>query len=71
MPFAATCMDLKIITVSEVSQRKINTIHYHLYAESTKIIQMSLFKKTETDSQTQKTSLWFPNRKGGEDKLGV
>ena len=34
MPFAATWMDLKIITLSEVSQRKTNTMCYHLYVES-------------------------------------
>ena len=30
MPFAAICMDLQIIIVSEVSQIKTNTIWYHL-----------------------------------------
>ena len=34
MPFAATWMDLEIITLSEVRQRKTNTIWYHLYVES-------------------------------------
>ena len=33
MPFAATCIDLKIIILSEVRQRKTNT-EYHLYLES-------------------------------------
>ena len=33
MPFAATWMDLEIIILSEVSQRKTNTL-YHLYVES-------------------------------------
>ena len=32
-PLAATCMDLEIIILSEVSQRKINII-YHLHVES-------------------------------------
>ena len=49
MPFAATWMDLQIIKLSEVSQRKTN-IWYHLYVESRKMIQMNLYK-TETDSQ--------------------
>ena len=34
MPFATTWMQLEIITLSEVSQkRKTNTIWYHLYVE--------------------------------------
>ena len=35
MPFAATCMDLEIIILSEVSQIKTNTI-YHLHVNSLK-----------------------------------
>ena len=34
MPFAATWMDLGIIVLSEVSQRKTNITWYHLYVES-------------------------------------
>ena len=34
MPFAATWMDLEIIILSEESQKKTNTIWYHLYVES-------------------------------------
>ena len=34
LTLAATWMDLDIIIISEVSQRKINTIQYHLHAES-------------------------------------
>ena len=34
LTLAATWMDLDIIIISEVSQRKINTIRYHLHAES-------------------------------------
>ena len=45
MPFAAPWLDLEIIILSEVSQRKTNIIWYHLYMESKKIIQMNLFKK--------------------------
>ena len=36
MPFVATWMQPEIIILSEVSQRKINIIRYHLYVESKK-----------------------------------
>ena len=45
MSFAATRMDLEIIIVSEVSQRKTNIIRYCLYVESKKMVQMNLFIK--------------------------
>ena len=44
MPFAAIWMDLEIIILSEVRQRKANII-YHLNVESKKMIQMNLFTK--------------------------
>ena len=36
MPFAATWVDLEIVTLSEVRKRKTNIIWYHLYVESKK-----------------------------------
>ena len=39
MPFTATWMDLEIIILSEISQRKTNIIWYHPYVESKKEIQ--------------------------------
>ena len=59
MPFVATWMDIELIILSEVRQRKTNRC-YHLYAESKKIIQMNLL--TERDSQSLKT--WLPKGKG-------
>ena len=52
MSFAAIWMDLEIITLSEVSQRKTNIIGYHLYVESKKNDTNERIYKTETDSQT-------------------
>ena len=34
LPFAMTWMDLEVIMLSEIRQRKITTIRFHLYAES-------------------------------------
>ena len=36
MPSAATWVDLEIVILSQVSQRKTNTIWHHLYLESKK-----------------------------------
>ena len=44
MPLAATWMDLEIITLSEISQRKTNVWH-HLCKGSKTMIQMNLFIK--------------------------
>jgi len=52
MPFAATWMQLDVITLSEVSQRKTNIISYHLYVESLKNDTNELIYKREADSQT-------------------
>ena len=54
-------MDLKIIILSEVSQRKTNVIH-HLLVES-KHNKNEFSYKTETDSQTWKANLWLPMEK--------
>ena len=43
MSFAVTWMPLKVVKLSEVSQRKTNIIWYLLYVESKKIAQMNLF----------------------------
>ena len=68
MPFVATWMDLEIIIVSEISQRKTN-IPYHLYTASKKMIQTNLFTnefmyKTETDSQFLRMELMVTSGEG-------
>ena len=62
-------MDLEIITLSEISQRKTN-ITIPLICGTKKIIQRIVYK-TETDSQIQKTTLWLPKGNEGRGKLGV
>ena len=43
MPFAETQMDLEFIILSEVNQKKINTVWYHLHGQPKQGIQMNLF----------------------------
>ena len=50
MPFAATWMVLKIIILSEVSQRQIS--YDFTYMRNLKYDTNELIYKTETDSQT-------------------
>ena len=53
MPFAATWMDLEIVILSEVRQRKTDMVWYSLYVESKKKRKKNdtneLVYKTETD----------------------
>ena len=51
MLFAATWMDLEMIILSEINQRKSNIIRYHLYVESKKEAKKLIYER-ETDSQT-------------------
>ena len=51
MPFAATCMNIEIIILSEVNQTKTNIIQYHLHVESNKNDTENLFIKQK---QTQR-----------------
>ena len=49
LPFVATWMDLEGITLSEISQRKTNTVLYHLYEESkiyNKLVNITKMKQT-------------------------
>ena len=63
MPFAATQMDLEMIMLSELRQRKINVIWYHLYVESKKKKGTNeVICKTETESHTAQT---YGYQKGG------
>ena len=49
MPFAATWMELEGIRLSEISQRKANTVCCNLYVESKN--KMNEYNKTEIVSQ--------------------
>ena len=64
VPLAAVWMDIEIIMLSEISQRKTNTTFK--CGIFFKKMQINLYAKTETDSQ--KTNC---QRGNGSDKLGV
>ena len=68
MPFAETWMDLEIITLSEISQTKTNTIWYCLYVESKKIDVDELIYKSDrlTDLENK---LKVTKRERGSDNL--
>ena len=68
MPFGATQMDLEIVILSEVSQRKKNIIRYHLYMESFKKRSKWTYT-TEIDSKTENKLMVVKGDWG--DKLGV
>ena len=50
MPFVATWVDLEIVILSEVSQRRRNIIWHPLYVESKKNYTNELTYRTERDS---------------------
>ena len=66
MPFAATRVDLEIIILSEVSQKERDKYHTISLIYDTNEPTYG----TETDSQTQKTNLWLPSRREGEEGMG-
>ena len=59
MPFAATWMDLEIVILSEVRQRKTNIIWYCLHVESKKRVQMNLSTNKDVEN-----NLWLPGGRG-------
>ena len=61
MPFAATWMDLEIVTLSEV-----NTICGHLHAKPEKTDTHELSFKTEIDPQTRQTKYGCQRGRGKE-----
>ena len=68
MPSAPTRMYPVIITPNEVSQRKTNTVWYHLHVGSKNIIQMNLFTSRDrlTDIENQ---LMVTKGEKGERKI--
>ena len=73
LPLATTWMNLKIVTLGEVSQT--DKDKYYIVSVTCGILKETneLIYKTETDSQTQKTNLWLPKEKVGgiNQKSGI
>ena len=61
---AATWTDLEIIILNEVRHRKTN-IWYHLYVESNKMIQVSLFTKQKQTHEHRKQTYGYQREKVG------
>ena len=69
VPFAATQMQLEILILSEVSQKKKDKYHYFItYMWNLKYSINEPIYKTETDPQTERTDLGFP--RGWEEEVG-
>ena len=64
LSFAATWMDLENIILSEVSQTEKDILYDIIYMWNLKNNANSSIHKTETDSQTQKTSCGYQRRGG-------
>ena len=65
MPFAVTWMDLEIIILTKVRQKKTNIIWYCLYVESKKMVQMNLFTKQKQTHKHRKQTHGYQRGKGG------
>ena len=70
LPFAATWMDLKGVMPSEISQRKTNTVWYHLYVESKKKIQQinEYKKRKQTHRYREQTRSYQEEEERGDRK---
>ena len=54
LPFAETWMDLEGIMLSETSQRKTNTVRYHIHMESkkyNKLVDMKRSRLTDVENK--------------------
>ena len=72
MAFAATWMDLEIIILSEVRQKKANIIWYNLYVESKTWHKWTTKKNKNRLTNIERIDLWLPRGMGwGRDALRV
>ena len=58
-------MDLEVVMLSEIIQRKINTVWYHLYVESKKYNKLvNITKKKQTHRYREETRVMNEEREG-------
>ena len=68
--FSATWMDMEGIMLSEISQRKTNTVWYHLYVESkkyNKLVNIIKTKQTHRYREETRGYQWGEGRGEGQD----
>ena len=72
MPFAATWMDLEIIVLSKVRERKTDTLSDHLYVESKEMTQTnsSMKQKQMKETHIENKSV-FANGEEWSGSLGL
>ena len=71
MQFEAIWMGPEIITLSEASKRKTNTISYYFFWHlKKKIMQLNLCTN-RTDSQTEKTNSWVEGEGRTKQDVGL
>ena len=73
MPFAATWVDLKIIILSEVTERERQLPYDITYMQNLKYDTNEFIYEREIDSQTQRTDMWLPRvgEKGWPERMGL
>ena len=71
LPFAATWMDLKDILLGKVSQRKTNTVLYHIHGSKKYNKPVTMTKKKETHRYREQTTSGYQwgREKGARENL--
>ena len=71
LPFAKTWVDLEDIVLSEVRQRKTNTVHYHLQVEPKKNKMNEYNKKNRLMDIEKKLVVTSGEKEGGGARQGL